>query len=136
MTMIDVAAAILRDDQGRILICQRGEGGNCAFLWEFPGGKRETGETMEECLIRECREELEIEIALEGLYAETTYAYPDRTIHFNFFNAHIAGGTLKMDVHNDMKWVRNEDLPDYPFCPADEDIIKTLASELARKKKL
>ena len=63
---VRVAAAIIRNADGRILICRRGQGGSCAFLWEFPGGKQEQGENMEECLVRECREELGIEIAVRG----------------------------------------------------------------------
>ena len=56
--MILVSAAIIRNTAGEILICQRGAGGSCAFLWEFPGGKQEAGETAADCLVRECREEL------------------------------------------------------------------------------
>lgn len=127
--MIEVAAAILRDPQGRILICRRGKGGNCAGLWEFPGGKRERGETMKECLVRECREELEIDIAIDELYSEFTWAYPDVEIHFYFFNARIRNGHLKMDVHTAMKWVFSDELADYRFCPADADLVAGLVKD-------
>lgn len=124
--MIQVTAAIIRQND-RILICKRGAGGSCAFLWEFPGGKLEVGETLEECLIRECKEELEIDIAIKCIFAETTYKYPDREIAFTFFTAEIMGGELKMNVHNDMQWVLPSELKDYEFCPADMEIIRRLA---------
>ena len=124
--MTQVTAAIIRQND-KILICKRGAGGNCAFLWEFPGGKLEMGETLEECLIRECKEELEIDIAIKCVFVETTYKYPDREIAFTFFNAEIMGGELKMNVHNDMQWVLPSELKDYEFCPADMEIIRRLA---------
>ena len=127
--MIQVAAAIIQKD-GKILICQRGAGGNCAFLWEFPGGKLESGETMEECLIRECKEELEIEISVKDIFAETTYKYPEREIAFIFYKADIIGGQLKMNVHNDMQWVLPSELKKYKFCPADVEIITDIAEKV------
>lgn len=123
--MTQVAAAIIQKDK-KILICKRGAGGNCAFLWEFPGGKLEKGETLEECLIRECKEELEIDISIKCVFAESTYKYPDREIAFTFFNAEIMGGELKMNVHNDMQWVLPSELKEYEFCPADTDIVERL----------
>ena len=82
--MTEVAAAILRRD-GKILICQRKEGGNCSLLWEFPGGKREAGETMEQCVVRECQEELGIVIRPKGLYAQEHYTYGTEPFSFAFF---------------------------------------------------
>ena len=70
--MILVSAAIIRNTAGEILICQRGAGGSCAFLWEFPGGKQEAGETAADCLVRECREELGIEIDIVALLEQTS----------------------------------------------------------------
>ncbi len=124
--MIQVSAAIIHNDDGEILICQRKDGGNCAFLWEYPGGKQELGETPEGCLVRECKEELEIEIQIDAIFAKTTYTYPDREIAFSFYDAHIIEGTPKMNVHNDMNWIRPGDLHKYPFCPADACINKRI----------
>lgn len=123
--MTQVAAAIIRKDN-KILICQRGAGGSTAFLWEFPGGKLEHGETPEECVIRECKEELEIDIKLGKIFAKTEYEYPDRRIAFTFFEAEITDGKIKASVHKDIKWVTNVELMDYKFCPADIEIIKRL----------
>ncbi len=125
--MIEVAAAILRDSQGRILICQRGEGDSCAGLWEFPGGKRETCEPWEDCAVRELREELGLGVAVCSLYKDFVYSYPDRTIHFQFFNAKILCGTEKMNFSSGMKWVFPRELSDYEFCPADVEVVKELA---------
>ena len=99
--MLFVAAAIILDGEGRILICRRGPGGNCAYLWEFPGGKLETGESPEACVQRECREELEVELRLTGVFDEFVFEYPDREISFTFFKAEIAGGQLRLNVHGD-----------------------------------
>lgn len=127
--MIHVAAAIIHQNN-RILICQRGAGGNCAFLWEFPGGKLEEDETLEECIIRECKEELDIDIEVKDIYAETTYEYPDKVIAFTFFNAEITNGEIKMDVHEEIKWVMQSELINYEFCPADVGIVKNLVTKV------
>lgn len=124
MTM--VAAAIIRK-KGKVLICQRGEGGNCAFLWEFPGGKLEVGETLEDCLIRECKEELDIDIVVKDVFAKTTYQYPDREIYFTFFNVDFMKSEIKLNVHKGYKWVMPSELKDYDFCPADVGVINKLA---------
>lgn len=129
--MITVTAGIIRQ-HGTILICQRGAGGNCAFLWEFPGGKLEPGETMEECLIRECKEELDVQIIVQGIFSETTYRYPDREIAFTFFNAAIVSGDITLTVHQQICWVSPDELKGYEFCPADVEVVKLLCSDLAQ----
>ena len=93
--MILVSAAIIRNTAGEILICQRGAGGSCAFLWEFPGGKQEAGETAADCLVRECREELGIEIDIVALIEQTSYTYPDNKIGLSFF---ASGRTAAVSV--------------------------------------
>lgn len=125
--MVQVAAGVIRQN-GKILICRRGAGGSCAFLWEFPGGKREPGETPRECLMRECREELEVEISVGDALAETTYRYPDITVSLTFFEAEITGGEPKPRVHTEIRWAAPERLARYAFCPADVDIVGRLSS--------
>ena len=120
-----VTAAVIQEN-GKILICQRGAGGNCAFLWEFPGGKLEPRESKEECLIRECEEELGIRITVGSVFAETTYQYPDRKIAFTFFNAQIVAGEIVPKVHHQVRWVTSAELSKYEFCPADIEIIEML----------
>lgn len=124
--MIEVAAAIIQKE-GKILICRRGEGGSCAYLWEFPGGKRETGETLEACAIRECREELDLEIRITGRVGEAVHKYPDREVSLTFFLAECTGGSLHNFVHEQVNWVRPGELTNYDFCPADEEMIRRLS---------
>lgn len=126
--MVSVAAAIF-EENGKIFVCKRGEGGVCAFLWEFPGGKLEMGETPKEALIRECREELEIEVEPLDLYAEFPFTYPDREIYFYFYKARIVSGTMKLNVHTDAKWVSPSEMEIADYCPADKDIIEKLKVE-------
>lgn len=126
MKHITVCAAILRNAEGKILICRRGAGGSCAYLWEFPGGKLEDREQPQDCAVRECREELNIDIRAERLFAETDYQYPDKQIHFYFYLGHIIGGEIRCSVHSELAWVCPGELTKYPFCPADVGIIREL----------
>ena len=125
--MTRVSAAIIKNSDNEILICQRGLGGSCEFLWEFPGGKIEQGESPEECLVRECLEELEIEIEILELFEQTKYSYPEREIEFMFFTASLKKGVPVPSVHNCIKWVLPDKLQDYEFCPADVSVIEKLA---------
>ncbi len=129
MNRIEVAAAIFRRN-GRIFLCRRGEGGSCAFLWEFPGGKLEKGETPEDCLIRECREELKVGIEIDGLYDRFDYDYPDKSIRFYFYDARIVSGEPELSVHQEAKWLWPRELTQYEACPADKELIEKLAGEL------
>lgn len=124
--MTHVSAAIIHNENDEILICQRKSGGNCGLLWEFPGGKQEPNESPQECLVRECMEELGVEICIDNLFAETVFHYPDRAIAFSFFDVHIINGTLTMQVHNDIKWVLPENMQTNIFCPADIEIVKKI----------
>ena len=125
--MTEVAAAVIRSDEGRILICQRPSNKGNALLWEFPGGKQEPGETLQDCLIRECREELDVGIAVGPALAETTHSYPDITVHLTFFDARILSGEVKRREHADLRWVTAAEMMDFPFCPADTPLLNTLA---------
>ena len=127
--MLHVTAAILRNGAGELLICRRGPGGSCGGLWEFPGGKVEPGESEEACVARECREELAVDIALDGVYDRFTYAYPEREIAFTFFTGRIPAGSPVCTVHEAIAWVRRADLGPYPFCPADEGLVRRLMGE-------
>lgn len=123
--MLEVTAAIIKD-KDKILICQRAEDDECNLLWEFPGGKREEGETLEECIIREIQEELGIGIKVMSVFAKTVYYYAEKEIHFTFFNAEIIVGNLKTMVHKDAKWVTKSELDKYIFMPADVEIVESL----------
>ncbi|WP_313524003.1 (deoxy)nucleoside triphosphate pyrophosphohydrolase [Anaerotignum sp.] len=119
-----VAALICQDD--RFLICQRPSHKARGLLWEFVGGKREPGETKEEALIRECQEELGITVEVGESYMELTHVYPDITIGLTLYMATILQGEPQLLEHNDLRWIKVEEIPNYDFCPADEEILNRL----------
>ena len=123
--MTDVVAALIWQDD-RFLICQRPAYKARGLLWEFVGGKTEPGETKEAALIRECREELGITVAVDDVFMEVDHVYPDITIHLTLFNASVADGEMTLYEHNDAKWITVEEIDLYDFCPADEEILARL----------
>lgn len=123
--MVEVVAALIWD-KNKFLICQRPEGKARGLLWEFVGGKVEKGETKEQALIRECREELEIVITVGDVFTDVIHRYPDIDVHLTLFNAKIAEGTPVMLEHNDIKWIGVEEISAYSFCPADEQILEAI----------
>ena len=127
--MIHVAAVILTDEAGKILICKRGEGGSCAFLWEFPGGKLEEGESPEQAAVRECREELDISLAVGRQFMEVVHEYPDLTVRLTLFLASIPQGEPRRLEHNDIRWITVEEIDGFAFCPADEEILNRIKAE-------
>ena len=120
---LSVTAAIIRKD-GRILLCQRPEGKNCALLWEFPGGKIEPGEQAEACVIRECREELDVTLRVIRRYGEVVCDYPDRTVDLQFFVCEIAQGEPRRKEHAALAWAHPQELAGYSFCPADAKMLR------------
>ena len=123
--MTEVVAALIRDTD-RVLICQRPAHKARGMLWEFVGGKVEPGESREEALIRECREELAITIRVGNIFMEVTHTYPDLTIHLTVFNAEITAGVPRKLEHNDLRWITADELDRYAFCPADQPIVEKL----------
>lgn len=123
--MVEVVAALIRRE-GKFLICQRPENKARALLWEFVGGKVEQGETKERALIRECREELGITVAVGAAFAEVVHEYPDITVHLTLFNATIAEGMPIRKEHKDIRWIAPSEIPDYEFCPADIVILQKI----------
>lgn len=130
--MVDVAAALIWDDQGRFLICQRPAHKARGFMWEFVGGKAEAGEALEDTLVRECLEELDVTVRPGSIFARLIHEYPDITIRLTLFNAKITAGIPRMLEHNDIKWIFPSQIPDYEFCPADEDILKMLMKDTVK----
>ena len=123
---VEVVAALSWDKQGRFMACQRPAHKARGLLWEFVGGKVEKGESKEDALIRECREELGVTVAVKDIFMEVDHVYPDLTVHLTLFNASIAGGEPKKLEHNDIRWLTIDEIDDYPFCPADEEILKRI----------
>ena len=123
--MIDVVAALIWDGD-RFLACQRPAHKARGLLWEFVGGKVEPGETRQQALIRECREELDVLLSVGDVFMDVDHVYPDLTVHLTLFHASIAEGTPQKLEHNDIRWITVEEIDDYPFCPADEEILREL----------
>ena len=123
--MTEVVAALIWEEEC-FLICQRPAHKARGLLWEFVGGKVEPGETKPEALIRECREELAVTVAVGDVFMELTHTYPDLTVHLTLFHAKIESGTPQLLEHNDIRWIRAEQISQYDFCPADEEILQAL----------
>jgi mutator protein MutT len=123
--MIDVTAAVLIEN-GRVLIARRRPGASQAGLWEFPGGKVRPGESPAQCLKREIREELGIEIEVEEFFAESVYAYDDKTIRLLGYLVRVESGELSANEHAELAWAAPAELSRYRFCPADMPFVERL----------
>lgn len=125
-----VAALIWRED--KILICRRPANKARALLWEFPGGKVEAGETKQQALVRECREELGITVVPGSVYYEVTHTYPDITIHLTLFNCTTQDEPQRLE-HSELAWVLPQNVTAYNFCPADKAIVAKIAAQANAK---
>lgn len=123
--MTEVVAALIWQND-RFLICQRPVHKKRGLLWEFVGGKVESGETKQQALVRECKEELDILVEVGDVFMEVGHVYPDLTVHLTLFNSTIASGEIRLLEHNDAKWITVDEIDDYDFCPADVEILKKL----------
>ena len=123
--MTEVVAALIWD-QDRFLACQRPANKARALLWEFVGGKVEPGETREDALVRECREELTVTVKPLDVFMEVIHEYPDITVHLILYNAVITDGTIQLLEHNDARWINTYEIPQYSFCPADKEILERI----------
>ncbi len=119
-----VAALIWRD--GKFMICRRPPHKARGNLYEFVGGKVEPGETKEEALARECREELAVAVRAKSVFMELIHEYPDMTVDLTLFNAELTEGEPQMLEHTDIRWIAPSEIPNYAFCPADGAILKKL----------
>lgn len=125
--MTQVVAALIWKEN-RFMICQRPVNKTRALEWEFVGGKVESGETLEQALVRECREEIGVEVEVDDVYFEVDHEYPDITIHLTLFNARLSGGEPQKLEHNDIRFITREEIPLYNFCPADKEILEKLTN--------
>ncbi len=131
--MTEVVAALIWDEN-RFMICQRPAHKARGLLWEFVGGKVEAAETKEEALIRECHEELDVTLCVGEVFMEVIHEYPDIVVHLTLFNATIAEGEPKKLEHNDIKWITPAEIPNYDFCPADEEILERIKKNYDKVK--
>lgn len=127
----EVVAALIWD-KDKFMICQRPSHKARGMLWEFVGGKVEQGETKEQALIRECREELDITLDVGNIFMDVIHEYPDITVHLTLFNAVIGAGVPQKLEHNDIRWITAGEIDQYDFCPADKEILDKL-KEISRR---
>ena len=123
--MIEVAAAIIIKDN-KILIARRKDNQYFRDKWEFPGGKIEKGETPEECLQREVKEEFDITVRIDSFFMENIFQYPHMKIHLLTYLAYMQSGNLKANEHEEYQWVSTSELNNFDFLEADEPIISRL----------
>lgn len=123
--LVEVVAALIWNED-KFLICQRPAHKARGLLWEFVGGKVEKGETKEQALMRECKEELAITVEPHDIFMEVSHEYSDITVHLTLFHCSITRGRPQLLEHEDMKWITATEIPDYDFCPADKEILEKL----------
>ena len=120
--MTEVVAALIWEGE-KFMICQRPAHKASGLLWEFVGGKVEPGETKEQALIRECREELAVTLSVGNVFMDVIHEYSDISVHLTLFSATIADGVPQKLEHNDIRWIAPSEIPNYTFCPADKEIL-------------
>ena len=133
--MTEVVAALIWEGD-RFLACQRPAHKARGLLWEFVGGKVEPGETGREALIRECREELAVTLQVQDVFMDVTHEYPDLKVHLTLYQATICEGTPQKLEHHDLRWITVDEVDQYPFCPADEEILKRIKRRCLKMRKM
>ena len=132
MKTIEVVAALIKK-QDKIFITRRSYG-EFADMWEFPGGKIELGESREEALIREVKEELELDINNLEYLTTVEYDYPNFHLTMHCFICEICGGELVLNAHNDAKWVSLEELSTQKWVPADVEVVEKILNDFKINK--
>jgi 8-oxo-dGTP diphosphatase len=125
--LVEVSAALIFRD-GKLLITQRHAKSHLGGLWEFPGGKREAGETFEQCLVREIREELGVEISVGQLFEEIHHAYPEKSVRLKFFICQLISGEPQPLDCAAVQWIGKTELADFKFPAADAQLLEKLKS--------
>lgn len=137
--MMDVVGALIFKD-GKLLVCQRPKNKARALLWEFVGGKVENGETREQALKRECKEELDADVEVGELFTQVTHKYADVEISLWIYRSTLkAGSAVKRLEHNDLRWIDVDDIDGYEFCPADVEIVEKIKrhkDELTKERRI
>ena len=125
--MVEVVAALIWQGD-KFMICQRPAHKARGLLWEFVGGKVEFGETKEQALVRECKEELNVLLSVGDVFMDVIHKYPDLTVHLTLINATITEGEPQKLEHNDIRWITPSEIPSYKFCPADQELLRKIQS--------
>jgi 8-oxo-dGTP diphosphatase len=124
--IIEVVAALIQDGEGRYLITRRRGGSHLAGMWEFPGGKREPGEALEDAMRRELTEELSASFGVGEKVETVRWEYPERTVVIHFYRCRLESGTIEPLESQAMDWVAPERLRELDFPPADRELIARL----------
>lgn len=125
--VVEVSAALIFR-RGKLLITQRHVKSHLGGLWEFPGGKREAGETFEQCLVREIREELGVEISVGELFEEIAHDYLEKSVHLKFFVCRLLSGDPQPLDCAAVKWIEKSELAAHEFPAADAQLLEKLKS--------
>ncbi len=125
-SLVEVVAGLIQDEKGRFLVTRRRAGSHLAGFWEFPGGKRESGESLEDALRRELEEELSARFEIGERVETARWEYPERTIVIHFYRCRLESGTIEPREDQAMDWVAPERLSELDFPPADRDLITRL----------
>ena len=137
MPIIEVGCAIIRANRGasqerQLLIAQRNPGDSLGGFWEFPGGKLEPGETLEECLVREVQEELGVYVKVSEFFCLKEHTYPGKTVRLHFYFCDwVSGEPARLDCF-DFRWIQPEEMRNFEFIPADIEVIKELIEGRAK----
>jgi mutator protein MutT len=129
MDPIEVSAGLVFRDRS-LLITQRKNADHLGGLWEFPGGKRESGESFQDCLKRELREELGIEVGVHELVSQIVHAYPEKTVLLRFYRCSLIAGEPKPLGCDDLRWIRAAELSQFEFPAADAQLLKELVHSI------
>ena len=135
MKMTEVVAAVIvgeGDNEGQYLISQRLKESKLGHCWEFPGGKIEPGETQAQCAVRECQEEIGVEIEVLELIRDIPFEYPFGKLMLHFWKCRLLSGIPRPIYCRDVRWVRPEELKDYQFPEADREIIREISQSKER----
>lgn len=124
--MVNVVAGVIKNEEGKILITQRNLKKAQGGLWEFPGGKIEPNETKENAIVREIKEELDIDIQVENYLSEKVFNYPEKDINLIALECKKVSGDIKLLEHEDYRWIDNSELGNFEFAPADLFIVEKL----------
>lgn len=132
--MVDVVVAIIVNPEGKTLIAKRKQGKIMGGCWEFPGGKSEPGESLEFSVMRELKEEMDIDVNVGEMIAEIEYCYEWGEVHLIAFHTDIVKGEIKLLDHDEIAWVSMDEMREYGMTPADEPLIDQIKKWIARNE--